>query len=165
MKIIGLLLVFLSSLAIGVSKAEEYREKDKCINAFIEFLYFIRHEIFVYQTPQCKIFEKFQNKYLESAGFIEDLRKNVLEGRNQPLFHTVKELDKIKLDAETRDILLSFAEGLGTLSVSEECERCDRAVRQLEEVYRKQKEETKGKTRLCRSVGGMIGAGLVLLLW
>lgn len=165
MKIIGLLLIFLSSLGLGFSKAEEYREKDRQINAFIELLYFIRHEIFVYQTPQCKIYDKFQNKYFSEIGFLDILRKKAHDGVGTPLFYSVKELDPIKCDAEVEEVLLDFASGLGTLSVGEECERCDRAVGKLEEIYRKQKEETKEKTRLCRSVGGMVGAGLVLLLW
>ena len=165
MKIIGLLLIFLSSVGLGFSKAEEYRGKDRQINAFIELLYFIRHEIFVYQTPQCKIYEKFQNKYLYEIGFLDNLRRKAHDGVGTPLFYSIKELDRMRIDPEIEEILLDFALGLGTLSVGEECERCDRAVGKLEEIYRKQKDETKEKTRLCRSVGGIVGAGLVLLLW
>ena len=163
MKIIGLLMIFLSSLGLGFSKAEEYRKKDRQINAFIELLYFIRHEIFVYHTPQCKIYEKFQNKYLSEIGFLDTLRKKARDGVRTPLFYSIKEL--AGCDTEIEEVLLDFSLGLGTLSAEEECERCDRAVGKLEEIYRNQKEETKEKTRLCRSVGGMVGAGLVLLLW
>ncbi len=165
MKIFGLILVFASATAAGFIKAEAYKERDAEISAFIELIYFIKQEISAYLTPQHQIYEKFTCSVLEKNGFLTLLREYSHQGIEAPLMSALDNCGGLTLDTETRDIVAGFAEGFGSLSTADECQRCDRTVCALEEIYKKRREETLEKTRLCRSVGSMIGIGLVLLLW
>lgn len=165
MRAVGLLFIFLSTTAAGFIKAASYKESEKEIGAFIEMLYFIKHEIASFLTPQSKIYEKFTNRVLEKNGFLPLLKDVSAKGKESPLFLSIEECTTLRCGEEAVGIIKEFAETLGTLSVTEQCLRCDRAVSELEEIYKKKKAETAEKTGLCRSVGCMVGLGLVLLLW
>jgi hypothetical protein len=62
-------------------------------------------------------------------------------------------------------LIFEFSELFGTLSESEEGERCDKLICDLEEIYKISKEETREKVRLYRTVGCMSGIALVLIMW
>lgn len=164
MKILGLILVFVSSASVGYIRSNSYKERDSELHSFIELLYFIKNEISSYLTPQWEIYEKFENSVLEKNGFLSLLRAYSEKGRENPLFYALDGAS-LKLGKEEEEIIKAFARDFGTLSTADECDRCDRTIRKLEEIYKTKKEETLEKTRLCRSVGCMIGLGLVLLLW
>lgn len=165
MKTAGLILMFLSATAAGFIKANTYKESEKEIASFIEMLYFIKHEISFYLTPQNKIYEKLHSRILESNGFLACLRDFSTECRESPLLCAIETCDGLKCGDEVLRILKEFAVTFGTLSVEEQCRRCDRTISELEEIHKTKKSEAIEKTRLCRSVGCMIGLGLVLLLW
>lgn len=164
MKEMGLLLVFISSTALGYVRAYLYKDKERELSAFLEFICFIRAEVSSYLTPQNKIYEKFNNATLEKNGFLSSLRHFLEQGSPCALSDALK-YSELKIDGETRELLLSFANDFGTRSSEEECQRCDRTIKLLEEKHTKIKEETAEKTRLYRSMGSMVGIGLVLLLW
>ncbi len=165
MKLFGLILVFVSAASVGFIKAESYKTRDAEISAFIELIYFIKREISAYLTPQHEIYEKFTCPVLEKNGFLPLVREYSWKGMEAPFLLAVKNCSDLTLDSQVYDILEGFGDSLGTLSNGDQCEQCQRAVYELEEIYKKKKEETLEKTRLCRSVGSMIGIGLVLLLW
>lgn len=164
MKVLGLILIFISSASVGFIKSNTYKERDLELLSLIELLYFIKHEISTYLTLQWEIYEKFDNSVLEKNGFLSILREYSRQGKEKPLLYAI-EASQLKLDKEEEEIVKSFARDFGTLSTSDECNRCDRAIRKLEEIYKTKKEETLEKSRLCRSVGCMIGIGLALLMW
>lgn len=165
MKLLGMLLIFLSSTAIGFYKAETYKERDREFGELISLVYFIKHEISAYLTPQYMIYEKYKGESLEKNGFLPRLREYSAQGIEFPLMRALNDCNTLKINEETRSTLNDFSQTLGTLGIDDECEQCNKTIRSLEEQYQKRKEETSGKTRLCKSVGGMIGMGIVLLLW
>lgn len=165
MRTLGLLLIFISASAVGFMKANSYKECEKEINSFIKMIYFIKHEISVYLTPQSEIYEKFSDTLLEKNGFLPLLRRHSENGTEAPLLCAVAESNLLKCGDETIGAIKDFAQTLGTLSVEEQCERCDMTISILNEIYKKKKDETSEKIGLCRSVGCIVGIGLVLLLW
>ena len=64
MKTIGLLLIFLSATSVGFIKASSYKETEKEINGFVKMIYFIKHEISFYLTPQNDIYIKFTDSVI-----------------------------------------------------------------------------------------------------
>ena len=163
MKILGLILIFASSTAQGFIRASAHTDALKRLRGLIDLLYFIKREISSYLTPQGEIFEKFRNRDLEKCGFLEALRG--ADSLN-PLYQALGSRgDTLLIKREAFDTLLSFSKELGCFSPEEECARCDRAIAELEDILKIQKEETAEKTRLCRTVGAMVGMGAVLMLW
>lgn len=163
MKTVGLVLLFLVPLSIGFLKAEEYVEKRNVLHGFITLVYFIKHEVTFYLTPQNEIYRKFYDKALFKVGFLDILQNSdSTTPLHDALTHTK---EKLLLEKETYDLLYDFSLNFGTLSQKEESKRCDRLINELEEIYKNQKEETNEKIRLCRTVGCMTGIGLVLLMW
>ena len=165
MKPLGLLLIFLSASAAGFVRANGYRETEKEIGSFIKLMYFIKHEISFYLTPQSEIYGKFSDAPLERNGFLPMLRRFSSDGTEAPLLRAISECDTLKCGDEVMNAIKDFAQTLGTLSAEEQCERCDITVNVLNEIYKSKREEATEKSRLCRSVGCMAGLGLVLLLW
>ncbi|MBE6701395.1 MAG: hypothetical protein E7582_05865 [Ruminococcaceae bacterium] len=166
MKVIGIALVFFSCTVTGFLRANSYIVSLKQFHAFIELLYFIKHEISTYLTAQCEIFLKFKSTELEKCGFLTETRKCIEKSTLSPMADALETLkEKLNINKEAFDILLEYSKKLGSYSPEEECKRCQRAIMELEEIYKKQKEENLKKTSLCRSVGAMTGIGLVLLLW
>lgn len=166
MKTLGLVTVFSVCFAVGIIKSGEYKKSENELKAFIELVYFIRREISGYLTPQHEIYRKFTNSILEANGFLGTLRKNSANGISSPLNYTLEsKKETLRLGGEPFYVLASFSEGLGSFSELDECQRCERCAKELEAILKKQKEETEQKVRLCKSIGGLVGIGLVLLLW
>lgn len=166
MKIAGMLCIIISTTLLGFMKAGGYRKKEQILHSFIEMIYFIKREISSYLTPQNEIYQKFTDVILEKNGFMSLLNKAVENGNEAPLLCALEEAgETLNLDKQSWDILIRFARDLGTLSTQDECERCNRAISELDYIYKHCKEESKDKIRLCKSVGGIIGLATVLLLW
>ena len=165
MKIIGLIVIFFSCTAIGFIKSKEYKERDIELHEFINLLYFIKREISSYLTPQKEIFEKIHSPYFEKNGLLERIRESSSADNEAPFYKALCVYDFQTPDKEAQEILKVFARELGRLPAAEECEHCDRAIRELEKLYEKKKEETSQKIRLCQSIGSMIGIVVALLLW
>ena len=164
MKAVGLLMVFFSATVVGFMKADSYKTEGKILVGLIDLVYFIKREISSYLTPQYQIYEKFRNDELERIGFLSSLRGCSKDGRLSPMRQAL-ELCRQSIDSEAVNVMYDFSDGLGTMSVSEEKERCERAIAQLEALYQKKSEEIRAKTKLCRSIGCVSGIGLALLLW
>lgn len=165
MKLLGLALVFCTCSVAGIIKSFEYTETQNELYAFILFLKFIKREVEVYLTRQMDIFNRFENKTLESSGFLPHLRGREITDDKSPLYHVLGEWDKrLRIPDEAKDLLLEFSQSFGQMSPTEQSERCDAVIRELEEIYKKCKEENASRIRLCRSTGCIVGAFAVLLL-
>ncbi len=163
MKAVGLFLTFLIPLLTGFLKSQEYAEKRNILHGFILLLYFIKHEVTFYLTPQNEIYRKFYDKTLSKIGFLDILENSQSTTPLKEALTLSKE--KLLLEKDAYDLLYEFSSDFGTLSQKEENKRCERVISELEEIYKSQKEEINEKIRLCRTVGCMAGIGLVLLMW
>lgn len=163
MKIAGLLLIFITCLSAGYVKAQRYKDSQNILRSFISMIYFIKQEVLSYLTPQHEIYHKFYDKCLDRCLFLNELKNSPSD---TPLAFTLSRTkEKLMLNEEVYYLLYEFGGTFGSLSQEEEVKRCEKLIRELEEIYKLQKEETAEKIRLCRTVGCMTGIGLVLLLW
>lgn len=163
MKIAGLITIFVTCASFGFIKADSYTESRNVLHSFISMIYFIKREVLSYLTPQHEIYEKFYDKYLDKSSFLDELKNS---SSDIPLANTLSKMkDMLALNDEAYYLLYEFGTSFGSLSQDEEVRRCEKLIRELEDIYKIQKEETSEKIRLCRTVGCMAGIGLVLLLW
>ena len=166
MKLIGLVTVFTVCTCAGFIKANGYKRSENELRAFLELVYFIKREISSYLTPQHEIYRKFSNPVLEKNGFLHSLVRISDNGTQRPLYHVLEcRRSFLTVTDEAFNVLSDFSSELGTLSTYDECQRCDRTAIELEEILQRQKEETGQKATLCKSIGSLVGIGLVLLLW
>lgn len=163
MKIAGLIFILLAPSLIGFMKAEDYIEENNILRSFITLISFIKREISSYLTPQREIYTKFYDKHLYKCGFLDELKNSTSDTPLLSALSLTKE--RLNLRAEPYELIYEFASLFGTLSEKEEMDRCDKLVSELEEIYKKNKEENREKIRLCRTVGCMTGIGLLLIMW
>ncbi len=163
MKTAGLILVFFAPTLIGFMKAESYVEENNTLRSFISLISFIKREISSYLTPQREIYRKFYDKHLEKSGFLDEIKNSLSD---TPLLSALLlTKSRLNLRDESYELIYEFATLFGTLSEREEMDRCDKLMSELEEIYKRSKEENREKIRLCRTVGCMTGIGLLLVMW
>lgn len=163
MKVLGLIILFAVPSAFGFFKSQGYLNARDILHGFIGLINFIKREISSYLTPQQEIYNKFYDKTLDKIGFLSTLRETTGDTPLAQALMCTK--DKLLLKDETFELLLEFALTFGTLCEKEEVSKCEKLIQDLEEIYKEQKEETREKTRLCRTAWCMIGLALVLLMW
>ncbi len=164
MKLLGLIIIFISSGACGMIKACEIKEREKQFSGFVELLCFIEREVSLYLTPQREIYDKFTNPALEKIGFIEHLQSGLYS--ENIIWSAICDCkDKITLPEEALEALKTFSEGFGKLSAAEETKNVKRILEALDEIYKKYKNDLEQKAVLYKTIGFVVGIGLVLLLW
>jgi len=157
-------MVFISCTVSGFIKSYEYSNGEKELYSFISFIRYIKREVTLYLTRQQDIFAGFEDDFLEKTGFLPRLRNSCITDEKSPLYHVFCEFEeKFHIKSDGKRAIKEFAETFGRVSVKEQEEKCNLTVALLEEIYRREKEENSSRIKLCRYVGGMVGAGLVLL--
>ncbi len=165
MKIIGIIIVFLSCCTAGYIRSVECVKTRDEIYAFIKLVEHIKHEVSFYLTRQEDIFKKFESTVLEKIGFIQILKEEKIKDEKSLLFHALeKGENKLSLNSETKKTLFEFAKTLGHLPPKEQCINCDKTLLHLEEIYKKEKEEAHSRVKLNRCIGCLGGAFAVLIL-
>lgn len=155
-KYIGLAILFLSSVCIGQTTANTYKTSVKQMEAFIQFIKYIKSQIEHYNTSYPDIFAKYTNPILEKNGFINTLRSSDWKSA----------LDKsiFNFDNNVKDILYSFGNELGKSLKDEQLINCTYTIEQLEIHYNNNKSELPKKTKLCTSLSLMAGLSIVIIL-
>ena len=165
MKYFGLILIFVSCSGAGIIKSFEYTKSQNEIYAFILMLRFIKREVSFFLTRQKDIFLRFENKTLEKTGILKDLREKEIEDEKSPLYHVLRAYEnKLSINEDAKDILFEFSESFGRMSVSEQLEKCSHTISELEEIYKKGKEQSAEAIKTCRMLGCIVGVAVVLLL-
>lgn len=164
MRVIGLIMVFAGCSAAGFVKSYEFINSQNELYAFIQLIRFIKREVALFLTRQQEIFERFENVILEKNGFLKTLREQDINDEKSPLYHTLILYEgKLKFNREAIETIMEFSESFGRLSREEQEEKCSLTLEILEEIYNKEKENNTSRIKLCRSVGSIIGAAMVLL--
>ncbi len=165
MKTLGLILVFIFFSTAGIVKSVDFTKSKEELYAFIQFFKFVRREIVLHRTRQLDIYKKFGNKVLEKNGFLNSLRQGYITDSRSVLYHTFSDYEKkLSISTECKNLILEFAESFGQISVSEQSQKCDTLIFELEDIYKKEKEEAVLRAKASRYLGVMAGIGAVLLL-
>ncbi len=165
MKTLGLLLAFFASSSFGFLRARECRSRNTDLAAIIKLLHRMKNEVSSNLTVQSMIYKSFADEALEKNGFLTSLRRESESNTPQPFLKAMAESEIFDGDGELLNILKDFAENFGTMSRDEEILRCERALSELDTIYKKRRDESERQAKLYRSLGMSIGVGIVLMLW
>ena len=156
LKYIGLAVLFFISVYIGQIISGTYKTSVKQIEAFIQFIKYIKSQVEYYGTPYPEIFSKYTNIPLEQCGFIQRLRNG---DWNTALDDTV-----FGFDNNIKEILYNFGRDLGKKMRDDEINNCDYTIEQLRIHYNTLKSDLPKKNKLCTSLSLMAGLSMIIIL-
>ncbi len=158
MKLIGILLIFLSLSSLGFGYARGCIKSQKYLEALLSLLRFIRSQIADYSSPLDKIYLQFENKELDSADFISALRDKGLS------YAISDRASALMLPEDISELLLRFSDGLGKSLTGEQLRHCDIYVSLLEEKVKKYEGELNGKCKTAKTLSVSAAAMVALLI-
>ena len=143
-------MVLLSCLCVSKAITSYEREKNECLDSFIELIKYIRNRIDCYSMPIDKIFYECPDEKLDPFGGKRDgmIFSDLLNGKEN------------LVRGESRRILEEFSETLGKNYRDRQVKLCDRAVSALESIrdaeIKRSSVHKKIVNTLCLAAGGII---------
>lgn len=118
---LGALLTLASSYFCGIMLANGEAEMLSAYDSLIHMLEYMRRRMVAERLQLYRIFDGFEDDYLESIGFLKRLRSS-RHGLDS-LWRSA--IEALPTDKETRSELLHFGESLGALPLDEQIKRID----------------------------------------
>lgn len=158
LKIIGALMIVAASSAVGFIKAERCRTRVRQLEAFSKLISHISSQIESFLTPLERIYADFQNDTLEKCGFLPLLRqyggvRAVAECRA-----------RLCLDTPEAEELERFFSELGGHAIDIESRRLAYFEKRMSELSEAAAAELRGKQKLYRTLGFLVGTMLAVIL-
>lgn len=142
---------------LGFSFSADYRKRTEQLEAFRDFIGFISSHIEGYLTPVHRIFSLYENKTLEKIGFLDEIRKSGWNGALERC------RGRLLLNEKEISDLGAFFSSLGGFDSASAVKHCAYFEKILGERSRAAREELPSRTKLCRSLGFVIGVMLAVL--
>lgn len=164
MKSLGLLLVCFSPVYIGLRFSSLAKKELFELEGFIAMVREIQYGISFSLAKQGDIFKAFTHPALEKNGFLPLLRTLPVGSESiltQGLHLGGKQLS---VDREVKKILLSFAAGLGKVSLERQMAECELCIKRLEHIAAEKRTRLPAQQKLSRSLGFLIGGCTLLIL-
>ena len=160
MKWTGALLLIFSSYFCGIFLARREGEKLKTVDSLISLLRYMRRRMEGERVPLYNVFAGFEDIYLESAGFLQNLR-TCRSGLNSIWRDSLKTLP---LSGEILKELDVFGASMGRLALEEQLKCIDVCISALEEEKRKILSQLPKKQKSIRTVALLLGALTAIIL-
>ena len=157
-RFLGALMIFAACTAVGFSASAMYLKRVRQLEAFVQLVSYIGAQIDGFLTPLERIYASFENRTLEECSFLVALRGQGGVAAMQICRRS------LNLTKNERGELLRFFEGLGQHSAYEEARYCAYYERRIEELAKAARAEYPSKSRVCRTLGVLLGLMLALVL-
>ena len=157
-RLLGALMIFVSCAAIGFSASSMYSKRVRQLEAFAQLISYIGAQIDGFLMPLERIYASFENRTLEECSFLTALRE---EGGVAAMQICRRSLN---LTQNEREELLRFFEGLGKHSAYEETRHCTYFEKRIKELAEAARGEYPSKSKVCRTLGVLLGLMLALVL-
>ena len=158
LRIVGALMIFLASTAIGMAAAEIWRKGTMQLEAFHRLIAHTARQVEGFLYPLDKIFAGYEDRVLEQCGFLDALRrlgpKNSVEACRSRLYISESDISVIK----------AFFSDVGTHTAHEETRHLAYYENKLGELASKSRSELQSKLRLSRGFGMLIGIMMAVIL-
>ncbi len=163
-KIIGAVIIMLSSAMLGLAKCASVKKRLRNLKEFRNMINALRTEISFKATPLKRaaeiIGEKFSNEcFIEFSKLIERLGGQKAFEESLARFSS-----KYSFTARDRSCILLMAEGLGRTDRENQVRQLDHAIYELDKIIGEAAEECSEKTRGYLNGSVLIGAFAVLML-
>ena len=157
-KILGIIVVFVMTVAIGMIFADSYRREARRMRSFLRLIAFIRTQIGSFHAPLEEIYCKYEDKDSEIRAFLSVMKEKGFESA------TGETLTDLNLSGITCSTLREFAAGLGKSDAADQVKRCELCEAVLAEELRRSEEALPGKIRVCRALTVSIAVMTAILL-
>lgn len=155
-KLIGLAVLFITSICIGQTMIFTYKTSVKQIESFIQFIKYIKSQVEYYNMPYPDIFDKYSNPTLEKCGFINTLRTSGWKiAIDNSIFY---------FNSNIKELLSNFGNELGKSMKQDQIINCTYTIEQLEIQYQNAKSELPKRTKLYNSLSLMAGISIIIIL-
>lgn len=158
MRLMGLLLVYLTCFLGGRYMAEKEKQRIFCIEALLLLVREVRRSISFSMIPLEEIYKRYDDNALAKCGFLTLLRTDGL------LSAYVQKSDVFRLDSFSDLRFKVFAERVGKHPAEEEIRGCDEIDDLLSNTLEQIKKDYPVKQKLYTALGGCLGIGAVILL-
>lgn len=169
-KIFGSIFLLTSAAAIGYLKADELKERVRCLNALKRMMILLQGELRFHRATLSEAFENVSERVDPPLDmFLEELAKK-LENRHSGSFLTVWDevvdnlLTNEGFKKEDKVLLEQLGTSLGYLDLTMQTETLNLAILQTDDVIMNAKEQLEIKGKLYQTMGVTAGAFLTLLI-
>lgn len=153
--LIGIL--FSACLFGGFFLSAVYKRRTEQLEGLRDLINFTGAQIEGYLTPTYKIFAMFGNKALQKSGFLDSLReygwRGALDNCHGKLLLSERELDELGV----------FFSQLGGCDTDSAVRHCDYYGKMFGDLATAARTDLPAKSKLCRSLGFVIGVMLTVL--
>lgn len=156
LKLAGAALVFVAAALYGRGLCEKIKRRLALLEAMEDLISYIGESIETLRQPLGRIFEDYQNTFLEKNGFTKILRR---EG----LFAAVCSVQK-DLPAEIFDCLSAFSRTIGGGYASEQTKLCILTGQRLQRVRDGMCAQLPGKMKVYRLMPLLAAASVLILI-
>ena len=172
MKIIGCSLVILSSGALGIWKAEQWREHRRTLEQLRKMIVLLKGEILYAHAPLDEALSHVARKSEESV--LTQIFERTAERLGKQEGVRFFEIWKQEIDAAGKALILSekekqemkeLGEHLGYLDLEMQERTIALYLEQLEQAIGFYREHEREQTKLCTSLGIMGGLFLAIVMW
>ena len=169
-KILGSIFLLISAAAIGYLKADELKERVRCLNALKRMMILLQGELRFHRATLSEAFESASERAEKPFNmFLGELAKE-LENRQYGSFLSVwnelsdKLLTNKGFKKEDKVLLEQLGNSLGYLDLTMQTENLNLAILQTDDAIMNAKEQLETKGKLYRTMGVTAGAFLTLLI-
>ena len=147
MKIVGCILIFLSSLLCSYYYEKGLKKKSENLEEIICLISFIKNKIEYFSIPINKILLEYNTK--------NKLIQQLINSRN---------LDSSNFDKQTENEINTFISTIGNGYKKEEVALCDYNIKLFSQKLSKIKSENPNKIKVFRAISLFVGISIIILL-
>ena len=169
-KVLGSIFLLTSAAAIGYLKADELKERVRCLNALKRVMILLQGELRFHRATLSEAFENVAERAEKPFDvFFEELTKE-LERRKYGSFSSAwnelsdKLLTNKGFKKEDKVLLEQLGNSLGYLDLTMQTENLNLAILQTDDAIMNAKEQLETKGKLYQTMGVTAGAFLTLLM-
>lgn len=157
---IGAMLTVFASYMCGIMLSRGQAERVKTLESLLRLFLFMKLQIVTRRYPLYRIFSEFDDRLLKENGFLE------LIGRQKNITKTLwnEAIQLLTLDNETGNMLLSFGDGLGSVTLDEQIKQIDAASAYLSDALDRQRARLPEKQKSIRAVCLLMGLAAAIIL-
>lgn len=170
-KLLGSVFIIISSTMIGIEYSRKYSKRLNNLKYLQNCIQMLETEI-VYSSNQLP--DALESIYIKGNAKVSFLFNNIkeylIENKDKSLFESFKHnieksKDKLYLDSDDVEILLSLGRILGTSDAVDQQKHFKTAIMNLEVNQRDAKEKKDKNEKMYRSLGVLFGVAVVIILY
>ena len=156
LKLAGAAIIFAAAFLYGGNMCEKTKKKLALTEALGDFISYIGESIETFRLPLGRIFEDYQNGFLQEIGFLDILRRDGFAA-------AICSVDK-DLPPEMFDQLCTFAGAIGGGYASEQAKLCAFTKERLCGVCANLRTQLPGRLKMYRLLPLLAAASVLLLI-